>query len=44
MVRDIKFIGLPIDEVNESDRTDERIANWLEVLKQHFPIASLETA
>ncbi|MBP5973292.1 flavodoxin [Brasilonema sp. CT11] len=43
-VRDDKFVGLPIDEVNESDKTDERIARWLEVLKPHFPSASLETA
>lgn len=43
-VRNDKFVGLPIDEVNESDKTDERIARWLEVLKPHFPSASLETA
>ena len=43
-VRDGKFIGLPIDEVNESEKTDERIARWLEALKPHFPSASLETA
>ena len=42
-VRNDKFVGLPIDEVNESDKTDERIARWLEVLKQYFPSASLET-
>ncbi|MCJ8279507.1 MAG: flavodoxin, partial [Rivularia sp. ALOHA_DT_140] len=41
-VRDGKFIGLPIDEVNESEKTDERIATWIEALKPHFP--SLETA
>ncbi|AFY55450.1 flavodoxin, long chain [Rivularia sp. PCC 7116] len=41
-VRDGKFIGLPIDEVNESDKTDERIATWLESVKPHLP--SLETA
>lgn len=43
-VRDDKFIGLPIDEVNESDKTDERIARWLEILKQHFPSISLKAA
>lgn len=43
-LRDGNFVGLPIDEVNESDKTDERIARWLEVLKPHFPIPSLETA
>ncbi len=43
-VRDGKFIGLPIDEVNESEKTDERIARWVEALKPHFPSPSLETA
>lgn len=43
-VRDDKFVGLPIDEVNESDKTSERIARWLEVIKQHFPSMSLKTA
>jgi flavodoxin I len=43
-VRNDKFVGLPIDEVNESDKTDDRIARWLEVLQPHFPSASLETA
>ncbi|MBD2496986.1 flavodoxin [Nostoc sp. FACHB-280] len=43
-VRNDKFVGLPIDEVNESDKTDERIAQWLEVLKPHFSPAMLETA
>ncbi|ETK02920.1 flavodoxin [Tannerella sp. oral taxon BU063 isolate Cell 5] len=28
-VVDGQFIGLPIDEVNESDKTDERISNWV---------------
>lgn len=27
------FIGLPIDEDNESDLTDERLATWAEALK-----------
>ena len=27
-VVDGQFVGLPIDEVNESDKTDERISNW----------------
>ena len=43
-VRDGKFVGLPIDEVNESDKTDERIARWLEEIKPHFSGAALETA
>ena len=42
-VRDGKFVGLPIDEINERDKTDDRIARWLEVLKSHFPSPSLET-
>jgi flavodoxin I len=37
-IRDGKFVGLPLDEVNESDKTEERIADWLEVLKADFPI------
>lgn len=36
-IRDEKFVGLPLDEVNESEKTDERIANWLELLKADFP-------
>ena len=40
-IRDGKFVGLPIDEVNESDKTDERIARWLEVLKPHFSSATV---
>lgn len=28
-VVDGQFVGLPIDEVNESDKTDERISNWI---------------
>ncbi|MGF1499617.1 MAG: flavodoxin [Elainellaceae cyanobacterium] len=36
-IRDGKFVGLPLDEVNESDKTDQRIANWLELLKADFP-------
>ncbi|MBO4806677.1 MAG: flavodoxin FldA [Paludibacteraceae bacterium] len=27
-----KFVGLPLDEVNESFKTDERIANWVSSL------------
>ena len=36
-IRDGNFVGLPLDEVNESDKTDERIANWIELLKADFP-------
>jgi flavodoxin I len=30
---DGKFCGLAIDEHNESDKTQERIENWIEILK-----------
>ncbi|VEP13860.1 Flavodoxin 1 [Hyella patelloides LEGE 07179] len=36
-VRDGKFVGLPIDEVNESEKTEERIESWIENLRQYFP-------
>ena len=29
-----KFVGLPLDEVNEDGKTDERIAQWTEALKK----------
>ncbi|MCM0207322.1 flavodoxin FldA [Bacteroides fragilis] len=29
-----KFVGLPLDEVNEDNKTDERIAQWTESLKK----------
>lgn len=32
-VLDGKFVGLALDEVNESDKTDARIASWAETLK-----------
>ena len=31
-----KFMGLPIDEVNEDGQTDERIAQWVEILKKEI--------
>lgn len=31
-----KFVGLPLDEVNEDGQTDGRIAAWCEQLKQEF--------
>ena len=37
-IRDGKFVGLPLDEVNEGDKTDQRIATWLELLKADFPV------
>ena len=33
---DGKFCGLPIDEHNESDKTESRIEKWIEVLKQEL--------
>lgn len=32
-VADGKFVGLAIDDVNEDDKTDERIAHWVDILK-----------
>ena len=32
-VVDGKFVGLAIDEVNEADKTDERIAAWIDAIK-----------
>lgn len=37
-IRDGKFVGLPLDEVNESDKSDQRITDWLQLLKSDFPI------
>ena len=31
-----KFMGLPIDEVNEDGQTDERITQWVEILKKEI--------
>ncbi len=30
---DGQFVGLPLDEANESDKTDDRIANWVKQLQ-----------
>ena len=30
------FVGLPIDEDNDSDKTDERIDAWTKNLKEKF--------
>ena len=35
-VVDGKFVGLPLDEVNEDDKTDERISAWAEQVKQEI--------
>lgn len=32
-VVDNKFVGLPIDEINQSELTEERIENWVEQIK-----------
>ena len=32
-VVDGKVVGLAIDEVNEADKTDERIAAWIDAIK-----------
>ena len=32
-VADGKFVGLALDDVNESDRTDARVSTWTEMLK-----------
>lgn len=35
-VVDNKFVGLPLDEVNEDSQTDERINTWVEQVKQEI--------
>lgn len=32
-LKDGKFVGLPLDEVNEDDQTDARLDNWIAQLK-----------
>lgn len=32
-VVDGQFVGLPLDEDNESDQTDERLENWINLIK-----------
>ncbi|MGB1091306.1 MAG: flavodoxin [Oceanobacter sp.] len=36
-IRDGKFVGFPFDNVNEKDKTPERLERWLEVLKAELP-------
>ena len=31
-----KFVGLPLDEINEDGKTDGRIAQWVEALKKEI--------
>lgn len=33
---DGKFVGLPLDEENQSNLTDERIKHWVEQLRNEF--------
>jgi flavodoxin I len=33
---DGKFIGLPLDEDFEPELTDERVANWIELIREDF--------
>ena len=35
-VRDGKFVGLPLDADNESEKTEPRISAWIEQIKPHF--------
>ena len=35
-VVDGKFVGLTLDDVNESDKTGERIDNWIEEIKNNL--------
>lgn len=35
-IRDDKFVGLPIDQDNQDDLTEERIEKWVEQLKGEF--------
>lgn len=37
-VRDGKFVGLALDEDNQSDLTEERIKTWVAQLKQEFSL------
>lgn len=37
-LRDGKFVGLALDEDNQSDLTDERIKAWVNQLKQEFSL------
>ena len=31
-----KFVGLPLDADNESEKTEPRISAWIEQIKPHF--------
>lgn len=34
--RDGNFVGLPLDDDNQSDMTDERISSWIAVISEQF--------
>lgn len=36
--RNGKFVGLAIDDLNEGDKTDERIQNWIDQLKSELGV------
>ncbi len=35
-IKNNKFVGLAIDDVNQADLTDKRISDWVEQLKKEF--------
>lgn len=35
-VKEDGFVGLAIDEDNQDDMTEDRIAKWIEIIKPHF--------
>ncbi|MGK7929678.1 MAG: flavodoxin FldA, partial [Spirulina sp.] len=37
-VKNGKFVGLALDDDNESDKTSDRIQKWVTQLKSEFPI------
>jgi flavodoxin I len=37
-VKNGKFVGLALDEDNQSDLTDERIKAWVTALKKEFAL------
>lgn len=37
--RDGQFVGLPFDDINEADKTQERLERWVEVLQEFLPEA-----
>jgi len=37
-IRNDRFVGLPLDRINESEKTQVRIETWLESLSAYFPV------